>query len=291
MPLQFKARSSAGVRYIKPGGLLVKIVTTESLFAEVEVVATDSFPCSDLTSSDPKIVSRISLKSATATSTVFEFYALNAGNVTLKASTLRGAIDYYLDVTVESRRGSSKTILQLLGRTLAVVLKEKPVEIVNMTKLKVPDGRLPADIIADIKGYGYLDHLYVSCHSGSDPLRGDDIILKIGAGFTHADASHFSALLNNVGTIWFSACVVLLGGRAKFAKNVAKFANCWVVGAQFAVPAMGMTGINEIEAFTGGNCEVYPPGSPMRIPENAFFLNRDKRKFKIARIGATSIGR
>ena len=283
MPLQFKARPSPGVQYFNPG--IMKIVMKESLFAEVEVVATDVFTCNGLTSPNPAIISPPTLKFGTATSKsqVWEFYALNVGAVRLEATTLLGGIVYHLDVKVDTRRGS-KTILKL--ESALAVEPEKAVETFNIDKLVVPSGRLPADIVKDIAKKGHHRHLFFSCHQAAPN------ILDIGAGFKDTDGGLFSALHGLADTIWLGACAVSGHGPGeKFARDVARAANSWVVVPMFSVPVMYMTGRNEIEAFTNSNCEVYPPGSPTRISEASFFFSRAKRGFTIARIGATSIGR
>jgi hypothetical protein len=295
MPLQFKGKSSPGVLYVKPGGFLVKIVTPESLFVEVEVVETALDTCAGLTSSDPAIVSPIYLKRTTVTSKVYEFYALNAGTVKLEASIFLGGKVYSLDVTVESRRLVGKTILKLGSKRGApmAVMPVIPVEKINMAKLHVPKGRPPGKIIDDIKSKGPFGHLFFSCHRRKPMILDlDHTAPTATTGFEAADASYFKGLHGQVHTIWFSGCMVLLDAAGHyFAREVARLADCWVVAAMMAVPTMGTTGLDEIEAFTESTCMVYPPGSPTTISENDFFLNRDKRDFKIARLGTTPIGR
>src|SRR6266849_301445 len=158
--LQFKARSSPGVEYIQPGGVLWRIIVKESLFAEVEVVTKGLSTFSGLTSSDSKIVKHIYLKSGTAASNsqVFEFYALNQGHVRLEATF--GGIDYHLDVEVKSRRGPV-TILKL--DSALAVMNEKPIETIHMAKLLVPDTMKPADVVKEI-AKTHVRHLFFDCH-------------------------------------------------------------------------------------------------------------------------------
>ncbi len=262
----------------------------ESLFAEIEVVTTGLASFTGLTSSKPAIVKHIYPKSGSpgSGSQVFEFYALNPGHVRLEA-TYDGTV-HHIDVDVESRR-PCKTILKLLGTSLAVMPEVKPPDKLNMTKWIVPSGRKPADILSDIVKKGHLDHLVFSCEFFPPPKSGTSPgYMELGSGILDTDAPLFSTLLGSkVGTIWFTGCA-MLAHAAPFVREVATNANCNVVAATFGVRAMSMTGLNEIESLTPFTCEVYTPGSSTRISESNFSFKRKDRKFKIARIDSTFIG-
>jgi hypothetical protein len=282
VPLQFKKRWSPGVKYIHSGGALWRIVAKESLFVEIEVVTTGLSSFSGLTSSNSAIVKHIYPKSGSPASggQVFEFYALHAGHIQLEATY--DDKPYHIDVDVESRR-PCKTVLKLLGSTLAVMPAVNPPDKINMPKLIVPASWKPADILSDIAKRGHLDHLVFSCEFNKGNM-------ELGLGIPDTAAGLFSTLSGKVRTIWLTGCAMLFHAP-QFVHDVATNADCNVVGAMFGVKAMSMTGVNEIESLTPFTCEVCKPGLANTISESDFFFDRSKNKFKIARINSDAIGR